>query len=31
LIAARGDEDGQAAYAFDIRQQGEPETIFFDI
>jgi protocatechuate 3,4-dioxygenase alpha subunit len=31
LIAERGVENGQAVYVFDIRLQGEQETIFFDI
>jgi len=31
LIAARSEEGGRAAYSFDIRLQGERETIFFDI
>jgi protocatechuate 3,4-dioxygenase alpha subunit len=31
LIAERSEEGGQAAYVFDIRLQGEQETIFFDI
>jgi protocatechuate 3,4-dioxygenase alpha subunit len=31
LIAARSDEDSRAVYMFDIRLQGEKETIFFDI
>jgi protocatechuate 3,4-dioxygenase alpha subunit len=31
LIGARGVEAGQAIYTFDIRLQGENETIFFDI
>jgi protocatechuate 3,4-dioxygenase, alpha subunit len=31
LIANRSDENGQAVYVFDIRLQGEQETIFFDI
>lgn len=32
LIAARSDDEhGQAVYVFDIRLQGEKETIFFDI
>lgn len=31
LIAARSDRDGQAVYRFDIRIQGEGETVFFDI
>jgi len=31
LIAARQDRDGAAVYRFDIRLQGEGETVFFDI
>jgi protocatechuate 3,4-dioxygenase alpha subunit len=31
LIAHRGEEDGRPVYVFDIRLQGEHETIFFDI
>jgi protocatechuate 3,4-dioxygenase alpha subunit len=31
LIAERSEEGGHAAYVFDIRLQGEQETIFFDI
>lgn len=31
LIAARAERDGQAVYRFDIRLQGEAETVFFDI
>jgi protocatechuate 3,4-dioxygenase alpha subunit len=31
LIAQRSDEDGVATYRFDIRLQGEGETVFFDI
>ena len=31
LIATRGDEDGKPVYTFDIRLQGENETVFFDI
>jgi len=31
LIAARSERDGQAIYRFDIRIQGEDETVFFDI
>ncbi|MGD0720563.1 MAG: protocatechuate 3,4-dioxygenase subunit alpha [Roseiarcus sp.] len=31
LIAARGEERGRPVYTFDIRLQGEQETIFFDI
>ena len=31
LIAARGADGGKAVYTFDIRLQGEGETIFFDI
>jgi protocatechuate 3,4-dioxygenase alpha subunit len=31
LIARRNNEGGQAVYTFDIRLQGEQETIFFDI
>ena len=31
LIARREQRDGAAAYVFDIRLQGEGETVFFDI
>jgi protocatechuate 3,4-dioxygenase, alpha subunit len=31
LVAARGEENGRVVYAFDIRLQGEQETVFFDI
>ncbi len=31
LIAAHEDRDGSAVYRFDIRLQGEGETVFFDI
>jgi protocatechuate 3,4-dioxygenase, alpha subunit len=31
LIAARSEEGGKPVYTFDIRLQGERETIFFDI
>ena len=31
LLARREDRDGVAAYVFDIRLQGEHETVFFDI
>jgi len=31
LIAARGERDGKAVYHFDIRLQGENETVFFDM
>jgi protocatechuate 3,4-dioxygenase alpha subunit len=31
LIAARGEEAGKPVYRFDIRLQGERETVFFDI
>jgi protocatechuate 3,4-dioxygenase alpha subunit len=31
LIATRGEEDGKPAYTFNIRLQGESETVFFDI
>ena len=31
LIAPRGEEKGVPAYTFDIRLQGENETVFFDI
>jgi protocatechuate 3,4-dioxygenase alpha subunit len=31
LVAARTDVDGRASYSFDIRLQGEAETVFFDI
>jgi protocatechuate 3,4-dioxygenase alpha subunit len=31
LIAPRGEENGLPAYTFDIRLQGDNETVFFDI
>jgi protocatechuate 3,4-dioxygenase alpha subunit len=31
LIARRTDRGGQAIYTFDIRMQGDGETVFFDI
>lgn len=31
LIAKRSERDGQVIYRFDIRLQGENETVFFDI
>ncbi|MBE1284013.1 MAG: protocatechuate 3,4-dioxygenase subunit alpha [Rhodobacteraceae bacterium] len=31
LIAQRTERDGQIVYRFDIRLQGEDETVFFDI
>ena len=31
LIAARGEERGRPVYTFDIRLQGEQETVFFDV
>lgn len=31
LIAAREDKDGKLVYRFDIRLQGENETVFFDM
>jgi protocatechuate 3,4-dioxygenase alpha subunit len=31
LIAPRSNESGVPTYTFDIRLQGENETIFFDI
>ena len=31
LIAARSEKGGRPAYAFDIRLQGDQETVFFDI
>ncbi|PKQ13448.1 MAG: protocatechuate 3,4-dioxygenase subunit alpha [Alphaproteobacteria bacterium HGW-Alphaproteobacteria-1] len=31
LIATRGTRDGQVVYRFDIRIQGDNETVFFDI
>jgi protocatechuate 3,4-dioxygenase alpha subunit len=31
LVARRGTQDGQPVYRFDIRVQGEAETVFFDI
>jgi protocatechuate 3,4-dioxygenase, alpha subunit len=31
LIAKRADRNGLAVYTFDIRLQGDGETVFFDI
>jgi protocatechuate 3,4-dioxygenase alpha subunit len=31
LIAERGERDGAIVYRFDIRLQGEKETVFFDV
>ncbi|ABS67930.1 protocatechuate 3,4-dioxygenase subunit alpha [Xanthobacter versatilis] len=31
LVGLRGDADGVATYRFDIRLQGENETVFFDM
>jgi len=31
LIATRGERDGKVVYRFDIRLQGQDETVFFDI
>jgi len=31
LVAQRGERDGKTVYSFDIRLQGEGETVFFDI
>ena len=31
VIAKRADRNGQAVYTFDIRLQGDVETVFFDI
>ena len=31
LIAPRSERDGKPVYRFDIRLQGEDETVFFDI
>jgi len=31
LIAQRETRDGKVVYRFDIRLQGEGETVFFDI
>ena len=31
LIATRGEQDGKVVYRFDIRLQGDDETVFFDI
>jgi protocatechuate 3,4-dioxygenase alpha subunit len=31
LIAKREDLDGRAVYRFDIRMQGDDETVFFDV
>jgi protocatechuate 3,4-dioxygenase, alpha subunit len=31
LIASRGERDGKVVYRFDIRLQGDNETVFFDM
>ena len=31
LIAAREEKNGKPVYRFDIRLQGENETVFFDM
>lgn len=31
LIATRSEEDGKIVYTFDIRLQGDQETVFFDV
>jgi protocatechuate 3,4-dioxygenase alpha subunit len=31
LLARREDRDGQVVYRFDIRLQGEGETVFLDV
>jgi protocatechuate 3,4-dioxygenase alpha subunit len=31
LIASRGEDSGATVYRFDIRMQGEGETVFFDV
>ncbi|MEM9231638.1 MAG: protocatechuate 3,4-dioxygenase subunit alpha [Pseudomonadota bacterium] len=31
LVATRSEQDGVAVYRFDIRLQGEDETVFFDV
>lgn len=31
LVATRGEKDGKVVYRFDIRLQGDDETVFFDI
>ncbi|MEI6546465.1 MAG: protocatechuate 3,4-dioxygenase subunit alpha, partial [Burkholderiales bacterium] len=31
LIAQRIDESGRVSYRFDIRMQGDLETVFFDV
>ncbi len=31
LYAKRGERDGKTVYRFDIKLQGEDETVFFDI
>ena len=31
LIATRGERDGKTVYRFEIRIQGEDETVFFDV
>ena len=31
LLAKRGERDGKVVYRFDIKIQGEDETVFFDI
>ena len=31
LVAQRATQDGQVVYRFDVRLQGEGETVFFDV
>ncbi len=31
LVAKRGERDGKAVYRFDIKLQGDDETVFFDV
>ncbi len=31
LLAPRSERDGEIVYRFDIRLQGDPETVFFDV
>jgi protocatechuate 3,4-dioxygenase, alpha subunit len=31
LLARREERDGQVVYRFDVRLQGEDETVFFDV
>jgi len=31
LMAAREERGGEVVYRFDVRLQGDPETVFFDV